>query len=229
MERGFTLAWRRELDSLVWQMPPLYHRIFYYLRQKARWKTECVPTNRGLGMWVSPGMVVTSYDIIARGVAHYERGIERIPSKKTIGSVLRWLEQNGIINVTSNAMGSVIFISNWEKYQNTSGHANRANTRNTSERSSGNHMPEPKGSATPGSIKRPTAKKNKKEDNSNDAEQTYHAQCHHDSDGNKSGVAVGREHPGANTQETRPRVENNKAAEADPYAHLYIGLVSEQS
>ncbi|MBF0592746.1 MAG: hypothetical protein HQL02_11735, partial [Nitrospirae bacterium] len=106
MERGFTLAWRKELESLVWQMPPLYHRIFYYLRQKARWKTECVPTNRGLGMWVTPGMVVTSYDLIARAVAHYERGIERVPSKKTIGSVLRWLEQNGIINVISNAMGS---------------------------------------------------------------------------------------------------------------------------
>ncbi len=122
------MAWRRELDSIVWQMPPLYHRVFYYLRQRARWKTECVPTNRGLGMWVTPGMVVTSYDHIARGVAYYERGIERVPSKKTIGSVLKWLEHNSIITVKSNAMGSVIFIRNWDKYQNVREYTSKNNT-----------------------------------------------------------------------------------------------------
>ncbi|MCG6551590.1 MAG: hypothetical protein L7F77_04630 [Candidatus Magnetominusculus sp. LBB02] len=118
MKRGFTRSWRRELTSNVWAMPPMYHRVFYWLRQKAKWKPDLVPTDRGLGIWLDPGMLITSYQIIAEGVAYLDMGIVRQPSKKTIGKILKWLQINEQIQLIAGHYGTTIKISNWDKYQN---------------------------------------------------------------------------------------------------------------
>lgn len=116
MKRGYTKAWRKELESDIWKMPPLYHRVFYYLRLKARWKTEIFPT-RKIGMWVSPGMNITSIEKIAQGVSYIEYGVERTPNKKTIYEILKWLKSNGMITIESNDKGTTIYIYNWDTYQ----------------------------------------------------------------------------------------------------------------
>ncbi|MBF0517700.1 MAG: hypothetical protein HQK97_11405 [Nitrospirae bacterium] len=117
MKRGFTKSWRSELSCLLWSMPPMYHRVFYWLRQKAKWQLELVPTDRGPGIWLDPGMLITSYQIIAEGVAYSEMGLLRVPSKKTVGKVLQWLKTNELIELITSRFGTTIKIANWDKYQ----------------------------------------------------------------------------------------------------------------
>ncbi|KJU86376.1 primosome component [Candidatus Magnetobacterium bavaricum] len=99
-----------DLERLAWEMPPVYHRVFYWLRQNMTREEKLVPVNRGVGVWLTSCMLLTSYDTIARGVSYYERGIEHVPSKKTIGSVLSWLQRNGVINYVSNSSGTTITV-----------------------------------------------------------------------------------------------------------------------
>ncbi len=120
---------------MVWLMPPIYHRVFYWLRQKAKWQQELVPTDRGIGIWLEPGMLITSYQIISEGVAYSDMGVLRTPSKKTIGKILKWLEKNEQIQIVAGHYGTTIRISNWEKYQSaryeTLSNASKTNTANS--------------------------------------------------------------------------------------------------
>lgn len=104
-----------EVESAVWSMPPLYHRVLHWLRLSANRKLglECTP--RG-GMWVSPGMLITSHALIGRGVAHKEYGIARPPNKKTVATILQWLKANHYILLESNDFGTVILLVDWERY-----------------------------------------------------------------------------------------------------------------
>lgn len=117
-DKGWTRAWRKELYSDIWLMPPLYHRVFYYLRQKANWETKLMPTSYGMGMYISPGMLITSYEQIAEGVKYMEYGVLRIPNRKTIKGILDWLESNSMIIRESNRFGTIIFINHWHTDQN---------------------------------------------------------------------------------------------------------------
>lgn len=119
MRSGYTKAWRRELLSDVWKMHPLYHRVFYYLRHKANWENKLLPTRQvpKMGMWLSPGMLISSYELIAEGVSYYEDGVLKVPNKKTIKVILDWLEEYQMIERISNAKGTVIYITNWDTYQ----------------------------------------------------------------------------------------------------------------
>ena len=97
-------------------MPPLYQRVFYYLRQQAKWKPEEFPTRQNFKIALNPGQLITSLSLIARGVSWYEYGVERRPNKKTIQNILRWLEGNGKVTVESNEHGTYINITNWTTY-----------------------------------------------------------------------------------------------------------------
>jgi uncharacterized phage protein (TIGR02220 family) len=116
MKSGYTKAWRRELQSDIWQMPPLYHRVWLWLRQKAKYKVEEFPTKRGYGVWLLPGQFLTSYDHIAKGVGWMEWGKEKNPNKKTVKEVLDWLTFSNMVTVESNAFGTLITIVNWDTY-----------------------------------------------------------------------------------------------------------------
>jgi hypothetical protein len=116
MKRGYTKSYRKELDSDIWIMPPLYHRVWFYLRSKAKWEQQLFPTKKKFGIWVNPGQLITSIDLIAYGVQWTEWGKEKKPNKKTIKSILNWLEGNGMILVESNATGTFINIVNWGTY-----------------------------------------------------------------------------------------------------------------
>lgn len=103
-------------DDPLWSMPPLYHRVFFYLRQKANSETKLMRMPRGLGMYVSAGMLITSLQAIADGVGYHERLKKISPNKKIITEILKWLKENGKIHYESNGLGTVIYIENADTY-----------------------------------------------------------------------------------------------------------------
>lgn len=116
MHRGFVKEWRKELESDIWQMPPLYHRVWSWLRKSVNHETKCVPTRRGWGIYVLPGQRLTSIGQVAEDVSWMENRKKIIPHKQTIGRVLDWLVFNRIITVTCDAHGTLISIVNWDIY-----------------------------------------------------------------------------------------------------------------
>jgi len=113
---GYTKAFRKELDSDIWKMPPLYQRVFFYLRQSASWEPETFPTKKGFKIALNPGQLITSLSVIAEGVSWYEYGVKRVPNRKTIKDILGWLESNAMVTVVSNRHGTFIIIINWDAY-----------------------------------------------------------------------------------------------------------------
>lgn len=119
MKKGYTKAWRKELDSEIWLMPPLYLKVWYWLRHKVQHDPFLFPTHKGIGVWVLPGQRLTSLQEIAEGVKWSEWGKEIIPNKKTILTILNWLKIEGMIAFESNAQGTLISIINWDIYNHT--------------------------------------------------------------------------------------------------------------
>ena len=116
MRIGFTKSYRKELDSDIWKMPPLYQRVFFYLRQEAVWQPESFPTRKVFNIALNPGQLITSFSIIANGVAWYEYGVKKVPNKKIIKDILGWLEGNSMVTVYSNRHGTFIVLTNWDTY-----------------------------------------------------------------------------------------------------------------
>jgi len=116
MNKGFTKTYRKELESDIWKMPPLYQRVFFYIRLKVKYKTETFPTRKKFSIWLLPGQLITSMDNIAQGVSWQEWGKEKVPNKKTIKTIIDWLESNDMIGVVSNAYGTYIELVNWGLY-----------------------------------------------------------------------------------------------------------------
>ena len=116
MKIGFTKAYRKELESDIWKMPPLYQRVFFYLRQLAVWQPESFPTKQKYKIALNPGQLITSLSIIADGVSWYEYGVKKTPNKKIIKDILRWLESNSMVTVFSNRFGTFIMLINWYSY-----------------------------------------------------------------------------------------------------------------
>ncbi len=117
MYRGFTKAYRKELNSQIWLMPPVYHRVWFILRQKVKYISCIFPTRKGYGIHLNPGQLITSFDQISQWAAWTEWGKEKKPNKKTIKAVIDWLKANKMIAVESNTSGTYINITNWDIYQ----------------------------------------------------------------------------------------------------------------
>lgn len=113
---GFAKSWRKELHSDVWLMPPIYHRVWYWLRLNVQHTTYLFPTQGRFGIWVLPGQRITSLRQIAEGVAWKEWGVEKVPNTKTVKAVLGWLEGQEMVTVESNAKGTLVSIVNWHSY-----------------------------------------------------------------------------------------------------------------
>lgn len=121
MHRGFTRAYRKEIDSQIWLMPPIYHRVWYTLRLKARYVSSVFPTPKKFGIHLNPGQIITSLDQISQWVAWTEWGCEKKPNKKIIKTVLVWLQCHDMIILESNGKGTFIFITNWDTYNGVKG------------------------------------------------------------------------------------------------------------
>jgi hypothetical protein len=113
---GFAKSWRKELDSEIWRMAPLYHRVWYWLRLNVQYETFLFPTPGKFGIWVLPGQRVTSLQQIAEGVKWSEWGRDVVPNKKTIKGILDWLVSREMVTIESNAKGTLITVVNWNTY-----------------------------------------------------------------------------------------------------------------
>ena len=114
--QGWIKDYRKEVTSDIWMMPPLYHRVWQYLKYDVNHQDKTVPTKTGK-ITVKKGQTITSYQRIAEKVAWYEWGVEKVPNKKTIKAILDWLEQAEMIVRESNAKGTLITICNYCEYQ----------------------------------------------------------------------------------------------------------------
>jgi len=118
---GFIKDYRRELDSKVWAMPPLYHRVWQWIKYSVNYMPVEVPFHDGRIVLVKKGEKITSQRQIAKGVGYYERGIWREPNPKTIKEILVWLEKEKMIEVESNSGYTHLKVLNWGIYQGTKG------------------------------------------------------------------------------------------------------------
>ena len=114
---GFIKSWRKELESDIWSMPPLYHRVWHYLLRSVSWEKNIFPTRNLYGIHLNPGQQLYSIQQIAEGVSWVERNVKKTPNKKTILNILSWLEFHRAVVRESNGNGTFVSICNWERYQ----------------------------------------------------------------------------------------------------------------
>lgn len=122
---GWIKLHRSITDSDIYQMPPLYLRVFERLIIEANHQDNRIP-------FKFSGDKVTTSKLIKRGerqtsirnisdwVGWYEYGIFKKPNTKTIKEILDWLEANNMIEIypqNSNREGTHYKIVNYNDYQ----------------------------------------------------------------------------------------------------------------
>lgn len=116
MTGGWIKDHRKELESDIWMMPPLYHRVWQYLKYKVNHEAKTVPTRNGK-VNIGKGQTITSLRAIAEAVKWVEWGVEKVPAAKTIREILKWLEAEEMIVRESNRKGTLITVRNYCVYQ----------------------------------------------------------------------------------------------------------------
>lgn len=106
MERGYYKAWRCQIDSEIWDKPPLYFKVWHYLLMSADYKN---------------GTLDRTHNQIADKVQWVEKGHSKIPNRKAIKDILDWLEAAKMIKKTTSGNGNrkytLITIVNYDTYQ----------------------------------------------------------------------------------------------------------------
>ena len=144
---GYIKDHRKELDSEIWTMPPLYHRVWQYLKYKVNHHEATLTLKDGSPLTIQPGQHLTSIRSIAKGVGWHERGKLTEPNPKMIDTVLKWLKDkemiafeqilgntpngvtgNGSGNTQSNSLGTLVTLINWGFYQFSENQSNTPNS-----------------------------------------------------------------------------------------------------
>lgn len=123
MKSGFIKDYRKELESPIWLMPPIYHRIWQYLKYTVNHAPAKIPQAGGDFIEIEAGETLTSYRRIGENIAWYEQTRLVQPSPSTIKKVIDWLEKNEMIEVQGRESGkkrkfTIIKIINFNEYQN---------------------------------------------------------------------------------------------------------------
>lgn len=117
---GFIKDYRKELLSDIWLMPPLYHRVWQYLKYQVNHEDSKIPMKDGSFFDIKKGQKLTSIRQIARGVGYYE-GLKWVePNPKTISKIIEWLQKQEMISVErgkGNRQYTLITLLNWDSYQ----------------------------------------------------------------------------------------------------------------
>ncbi len=116
---GWIKLHRRVIASDIYQMPPLYLRVFERLIIEANHDDAEIPYNAGKKL-IKRGERLTSVRQICDWVAWYERGILKTPNPKTIQTILDWLETNRMIVIygdKGNRKETHYNIVNYSTYQ----------------------------------------------------------------------------------------------------------------
>lgn len=118
--QGYIKDHRKELGSDVWRMPPLYHRLWQWLKYIVNHTDNEIPMRDGTRMLIKRGQHLTSVRDIAEEIAWYEGRKKKVPNPKTIDSILKWLEINGMITIErgkGNRQYTLITLVNYDIYQ----------------------------------------------------------------------------------------------------------------
>ncbi|HAT4162143.1 TPA: hypothetical protein I9Z77_001579 [Clostridium perfringens] len=97
--QGWIKQHRKELNSPIWNMPPLYLKVWQYLKMMANHKENYIPMSDGSMELIGRGQHLTSYRSIAKGVSYYENKVYKEPAPKTVKKILDWLEKNNMISI----------------------------------------------------------------------------------------------------------------------------------
>lgn len=106
MDRGWVKLWRKSLDSEIWDMPPVYLKVWTWLLLNCDKET---------------GTIQRSAPQIADAVQWVENNRVELPDKVTVNRILHWFAEKGML-VTCQVPGLSrrqwhISICQWETYQ----------------------------------------------------------------------------------------------------------------
>lgn len=138
-KEGFIKDYRQELDSNIWIMPPLYHRVWQWFKYEVNHTDNEIPMKDGTTFLVKRGQRLTSYRNIAKSVGWYEGLQWKEPNPKTIKTICDWLEKNNMIiqeHGKGNRQFTLITLVNWGVYQSkkdegVTGDKQESNTKET--------------------------------------------------------------------------------------------------
>lgn len=122
---GWIKLHRKIIDSDIYQMPPLYMRVFLRLILEANHQDNEIPyREKGQSVvgkkLIKRGERLTSVRDICKWVAWYERGKLKEPNPKTVQEILDWLEENNMIEIygtKGNRKETHYKIVNYDIYQ----------------------------------------------------------------------------------------------------------------
>jgi len=122
---GWIKLHRKIIVSDIYQMPPLYLRVFLRLLIEANHQDNEIPyREKGQSVvgkkLIKRGERLTSVRDICKWVAWYERGCLKEPNPKTIQNILDWLEENNMIEIygaKGNRKETHYKIVNYDIYQ----------------------------------------------------------------------------------------------------------------
>jgi len=118
--QGYIKDHRKELESAIWMMPPLYHRIWQYLKYTVNHQDNTIPMRDGTFLTIKAGQHLTSVRDIAKNVGWYEGVKWKEPNPKTVSTILDWLVKQSMIEINKgkgNRQYTLISLSNWDLYQ----------------------------------------------------------------------------------------------------------------
>jgi hypothetical protein len=118
--QGYIKDFRKELESAIWMMPPLYHRIWQYLKYTVNHQDNTIPMRDGTFLAIKAGQHLTSVREVAKNVGWYEGVKYKEPNPKTVSTILEWLEKQSMIKIErgkGNRQYTLISLSNWDLYQ----------------------------------------------------------------------------------------------------------------
>jgi hypothetical protein len=117
---GYIKDHRKELHSDIWLMPPMYHRLWQWLKYKVNYEDAVIPMNDGSKFTIKKGQHLTSLRHIAQGLGYYEGRAWKEPNPKTVSVILEWMIKTEMIEIErgrGNREYTLITLLNWEKHQ----------------------------------------------------------------------------------------------------------------
>jgi len=126
---GWIKDYRKEIESNIWLMPPMYHRVWQLIKYSVNHSEAQIPNKDGSFTKIFPGQMATSYRLLAQKVGYYEGRKWKEPNSKTVKSIIDWLVKQNMISVCSNTLGTIITVENWALYQEKE---EQGNTKRTS-------------------------------------------------------------------------------------------------
>jgi hypothetical protein len=111
--KGYLWDWRKELDSAVWQKPPLFYKVWRYLLKRASYEDQEFLLNNGQVIVIKRGQHLTTMRNIAEGVSWLERNKKVIPHPQQIRRIIQWFEAQVMITTEKIVISAGTQLPDW--------------------------------------------------------------------------------------------------------------------